>query len=249
MTINPYELLGVTIASEIIDVKKAYYRLALICHEDKGGNKDDMIVLHSAYKFILNELNNINRTKTVEDLTKEFEEFCKLQQETVPKFNDIYADAFDLPKFNEYFSNNSEVSPMSYDKGYGDLMDESDNNLIYKDIEDKKVTTEFTTSIQIYKSPEESKGGFNNVVDYSDSNITNFSTQTDSGLGMSDYKEAFAPPVLTEYFNSNISTKDSLDNIIKEREKPIQTNNAYVWSFTGLLNSAGERIKDYLKLF
>jgi curved DNA-binding protein CbpA len=50
-SIQPYELLGVTMKSSLNDVRKAYYQLALLCHPDKGGNPQDMQLLHSAYKL------------------------------------------------------------------------------------------------------------------------------------------------------------------------------------------------------
>ena len=105
--INPYELLGVTINTNKDELKKRYYELAILMHPDKGGNKDDMITLQMAYKFILRELETINNSESLEKLTEnaqqEYKKFCKSQENTLPEFNDIFADAFNLDKFNDYF--------------------------------------------------------------------------------------------------------------------------------------------------
>ena len=62
--INPFQLLGVTTNSTISELKKAYYQLALLCHPDKGGNNDDMRVVHQSYKYIKKQMENANYTKS-----------------------------------------------------------------------------------------------------------------------------------------------------------------------------------------
>ena len=59
--INPYDLLGVKINSTLSEIKKAYYNLALLCHPDKGGCKKDMDTIHQAYKYVIEQVNNINK--------------------------------------------------------------------------------------------------------------------------------------------------------------------------------------------
>ena len=54
--INPFNLLGVTINSSHKEVRRAYYKLSLICHPDKGGSKDDMIMLHNAYNYVMEQI-------------------------------------------------------------------------------------------------------------------------------------------------------------------------------------------------
>ena len=77
--LNPYELLGVSPTSTINTLKKKYYTLALICHPDKGGNKDDMIIIKNAYEYIKPQLEN-NTDTTYEQLEEEFQKFCDEQK-------------------------------------------------------------------------------------------------------------------------------------------------------------------------
>jgi len=50
--INPFELLGINEKTTIKEARKAYYKLALLCHPDCGGHEDSMKVLVNAYTFI-----------------------------------------------------------------------------------------------------------------------------------------------------------------------------------------------------
>ena len=58
MNINPYELLGLSVDSNIKDLRKAYYEFSFLCHPDKGGNSEEMDVVHKSYKYIKNQLEN-----------------------------------------------------------------------------------------------------------------------------------------------------------------------------------------------
>ena len=74
--INPYDIMNLTSESTLKDLKKAYYDLALICHPDKGGQEEDMIVIHNAYKYIKEQLENCENVGTYEELEDEFTSFC-----------------------------------------------------------------------------------------------------------------------------------------------------------------------------
>ena len=58
--LNPYSLLGVTIASSPAELRANYYQLALLCHPDRGGNRDDMVALHTAYEYVRAQLEHAN---------------------------------------------------------------------------------------------------------------------------------------------------------------------------------------------
>ena len=70
-SINPYDLLGVTIDSTPEDVRKSYHSLALLVHPDRGGSAVDMMILQSAYECVIFQINSINRTTSFDDLSAE----------------------------------------------------------------------------------------------------------------------------------------------------------------------------------
>jgi hypothetical protein len=142
--INPYELLGLDIknkALNIKDVKKAYMGMALLCHPDKGGNSDDMNVVQQAYTFIKDQMiHNKNLTEeSYQNAENEFQKYFKDQETEVPPFPDIYNDVQKWQtKFNNEFEKNLKheedklfdaqkgFGMCSDQKGYGDMMDQSD---------------------------------------------------------------------------------------------------------------------------
>lgn len=275
--LNPYELLGVTIDTPKDDIKKIYYQLSLLAHPDKGGSNDDMITLKKAYDFVMREINNINNTVTVEDLEKNFKDFCSTQENKVPLFQDIYAEAFDIIKFNNYFNGNSELLAGSIEGGYGSMMEQSTNNLEYKDIETGKVQYEFT-GITEYKPPQETQV-FQNLLDFSIKGPIDDYTLDTGGLHMSDYKAAFTNTIGI----NNTNTDKTLEELIEERSKiefpqPINTKEEssntktfeelikerenednifgsqaaiqkeYIWSYEGILDSARNKIINFFKI-
>lgn len=242
MIINPYELLGVSIQSSISEVKKAYYELALIMHPDKGGRQEDMIMLQRAYDFVIDELSSTKTSDTYETLQAAFEQFCKVQEETVPKFEDIYAEAFDLHKFNEYFSASSDyVWKSSWDQGYGEFMEES--GMFEHAPDQTPLQYTFSNSIIQYSSPQEMHGGFPSSFDYSQSNdIDDFSSEK-----MYDYRQSFAPHETLTI--DDTKTDRTLSILQKEREDNLpDPSSAYIWSYRGFLDQNGNRIKDYKSL-
>ena len=102
-TLDPYALLGVTIASTCQQVRKAYYELALHAHPDKGGSAEQMRIVHNAYAYVIHQIAGVNHTGTYEDLEKDFADFCASQTQRPPSLADIRADAFNLPRFNDIF--------------------------------------------------------------------------------------------------------------------------------------------------
>jgi hypothetical protein len=250
--LNPYDLLGVTIDSSKEEVKKKYYELSLLVHPDKGGNAEDMICLQTAYKFVMREIEVIDKSLTVEQLENEFKEFCATQEKQVPMFQDIYAEAFDLPKFNEYFDDHaSEVMGASVQGGYGDLMEKSTLASDYVDKETTPVANEFN-AMSLYRSPMEMNVS-QNVYDLTTSNkqLDNYSMEV-NGMHMSDYREAFtAGSAITEDVVHPPLSR-TLEELIAEREqngfKEETALKSYTWSFEGLLDSTRKRISDYFRL-
>lgn len=108
MSINPFDLLGVTIDSTPLEARSAFRELALMAHPDKGGRAEDMTVLLNAYAYVTKQLENVNRTKTVEDLDREFKAFCASQTEGVdlrpPWLKALLKEGgFDVDQYNAMF--------------------------------------------------------------------------------------------------------------------------------------------------
>jgi len=224
--INPYKLLGVNPNSSVSELKKAYYQLSLLCHPDKGGNKEDMCVVHQSYKYIKNQLENANTTKTYDDLEQEFQDFCKSQEEeTPPPFVSIFEEANDfIREFNRKFEEESlnnviqqTVNP--FEAGYGHLMEESEiqNNIETasktEDKLEKPVKNAFTRDIMIYKEPEYIPNTYGNYHRFDKDTIDDFS-ETQGDIHMTDYSIAFSPPEKVEGIDID---KSDVNKLYEER--------------------------------
>ena len=217
--LNPYNLLGVTIDTDIVTLKKNYYHLALICHPDKGGNSKDMDVIHKAYKYVENQIKNI-KNKTYEELENEFETFCRNQIETkIPTFYHIYKECHDwLDKFNKEFENldRKEADYLLFSEGYGNLMDKTIKNTEYEDIETNNNKNIFDKELITYNEPKSYPDTISNTYRLDIKNIKDFS-QCDGNLNMSDYFHAFCNPEKLDIPKDN--------NIIEAFENELSNRN------------------------
>lgn len=246
MYINPYDLLGVTTSTPLPDIKKAYYQLALCAHPDKGGTEEDMRTIQHAYEFVVREMRPAEeRATTVERLEEEFQAFCSLQTKTLPMFQDIYAEAFDLPKFNEYFAQHAgTVWKAACDKGYGDLMDPTHPSTDYQATEDTPPHTLFPGALQVYQDPIEFPTP-SAAFDYAAPTPDTFTTQH-----MYDYQEAHAPPPPEPPTDPRASR--TLAQVEEEREATAYQDGKVhadlMWSHAGLVDHNGKRIRDFFRL-
>jgi curved DNA-binding protein CbpA len=236
-SINPYELLGFDSKNpnliSLEQLKKTYYTLSLICHPDKGGDPNSMIVLKNCYEYIKKQLENakdhLTDFKTIEN---EFKTFLQEQSNKPPPFSAIYEEThYDkewITKFNEQFDKEKEkqtdvlteeVSELFKlnSNGYGHMMDmdKEENKDPEKEANDLKPTKHhFVKEITIYKEP----------VSHNDIIGKTFSGKIDNHTHMTDYIEAFAEdvngakitaPIKTN--NNNGDIEDKLQKLLKER--------------------------------
>lgn len=107
--VNPYDFLGVTPTSSLTEVRRAYFRLSLLCHPDKGGRADDMRILQSAYEWITHHIETVKShgTETYEEKEDNFKEFLESQQqEKILAWDELVKDALELRdgRFDELYN-------------------------------------------------------------------------------------------------------------------------------------------------
>ena len=165
--INPYDLLGFDSKNPNITMKElkvSYYTLSLICHPDKGGNSEDMVILKNAYEYIKAQIEGKDAgTKDYKETEEAFNEFMKEQSKDPPPFAKVYEEAHVwLQEFNQKFMMtqsdikkeqsdstdstdltdstdiyNFNSNPYGLDQGYGELMNNDSNN--YLNFESKSI--------------------------------------------------------------------------------------------------------------
>ena len=110
---NPYEILNIPRTANKSEVTKAYKKLSLYHHPDKGGKEELFNILTKAYNTIIKRIEFNKAKKKIEhdDLKKGAKSYYK-------KLDVNQKQDFDINKFNRTFSEN-KISDVN-DKGYGD---------------------------------------------------------------------------------------------------------------------------------
>ena len=190
--VDPYELLNVNHKSARSEVKTSFKNLALLCHPDKGGNKEDMDVLYGAYCYVLEQIEFGEHGRTAEEEEEKFKKFMEEQiKEPVPSYYEIMTDQSNR-RFNDDFeaakSNGMEVLDMCYNSNYVQKMEEE------PDV--------FRREVVVYKEPQ-------TLVETQFSQTLNFKPPTDfTGGGATDYVQAFAEKEeLPEYVEKDVNTE------------------------------------------
>ncbi len=225
--INPYKLFHLTYKSSLDKLRKAYYKMALICHPDKGGTEDDMIIIHNAYIYIKNQLENCKEEKEYEKMEEDFNDFCKKQKDKPPPFRDIWELSDDKKfhdKFNQQFmkmhhncEKEDDINP--FNDGYGKLMDKSEytsksctnkcNNKYNNEIKETP-KTKFKQEMIIYEEPTALPDTYGKYKNLNVKKIEDFSDRY-----MSDYLKSYCEPEKKEF----ILKERTLEDIIKERKE------------------------------
>lgn len=233
--IKPYELFGLDENSKMSELKKAYYGMALMVHPDKGGTKDEMDILHKAYVYVKNQIENrVDNPKSLEELEDEFKDFLQKQEEIpVPKFSDIYDETNDwikdfntkfeeeaAKKFGDGVAKDPMHDPYNSQYGYGDMMDKSeiDPEAAYKETQDyekiretpDKPTIKFHKELIAYKGYSTYGDFGSNALSLDGKRVNDF-----SGIGMGDYMAAFSDP-------EKIDDNRNLDMTPEEIEEAFQ---------------------------
>ena len=117
---DPYKLLSVEKTDDINTIKKAYKKLALKYHPDKGGNQQVFDKITKAYSY-LKTVSSISNVKTPTYDQNELKKQSTVTDEPDDSVKKIYANRFNLNRFNQQFSEN-KLSDDSVDHGYGTLM-------------------------------------------------------------------------------------------------------------------------------
>lgn len=231
IVINPYHLFGLTTSSTLSDLKKSYYQLSLICHPDRGGDKDQMVTVHNSYLYLKKQLSNHNHqdlSETYQGLEQEFEDFCQQQKQELPEFSTIYDENNDFIKeFNTHFEKKhtqleqEDLNP--FQDGYSELMEISENiindpvtPLTYSASDGEgNIKNKFQQQIIEYQEPQTLPDNYGEYLNFNVTKIKDFSHQTNN-LEMTDYLKAHSCPLDLSQIKYQSLT---LDDYIQQREQ------------------------------
>jgi len=208
---NPYQVLGIEIGSDINTIQKAYRKLSLKTHPDRGGDPDQFRIVTQAYCYLLKKNKKLNyKEQSVEELQENVNQFMEKQFERQNIHLD--KDNFNINKFNDLF-NKFKLSDIN-DDGYGNMMSkenrlkEPDNlnenkdtvftenfnkNLFNKVFQEKKEEQQKKVSTELIKYDEPialASGGYS-FQELGQGKIDDFGREINTnGIGYTDYKRA-----------------------------------------------------------
>jgi curved DNA-binding protein CbpA len=226
---NPYEIIGVSKRFTLDELKYNYKKVAKRVHPDRGGNEKLFKLVTLAYKQLLeiHKLKQIN--KEFNELKSDFQEFTTNQDNQQRRHRDLHRNSDRSSKkssrsrqnqqdsngnFGDMFNKVYEENKIEdvYDRGYGDLMTESDANR--PDIDIKKTVNSMKNFNQAFDSAPVSKHN-KKIIKYRDpialptslktlqyteigiDKLSDFSTET-SNLSCVDYKKAHSTSKLID---------------------------------------------------
>ena len=226
---NPYEIIGVSKRFTLDELKYNYKKVAKRVHPDRGGNEKLFKLVTLAYKQLLeiHKLKQIN--KEFNELKSDFQEFTTNQDNQQRRHRDLHRNSDRSSKkssrnrqnqqdsngnFGDMFNKVYEENKIDdvYDRGYGDLMTESDANR--PDIDIKKTVNSMKNFNQAFDSAPVSKHN-KKIIKYRDpialptslktlqyteigiDKLSDFSTET-SNLSCVDYKKAHSTSKLID---------------------------------------------------
>lgn len=212
--LNPYKILGVPKNYDEKVLKKAYLKMAMKTHPDRGGSQEQFQQVSIAYSVLLKRLKDVNNSNLHNDLRDKSREYIKTQsQDSLQNVN--LSDKFDSDVFNKIYEEN-RIGDV-YDSGYGNWMNKNpaseddpkkmfdgnfNKNMFNREFEKYKREQQknIGSQIVIYDEPQVdiSFKGKDSLMVLGKGNVSDFSGESNGGLNYRDYKDAFTNSCLID---------------------------------------------------
>ena len=155
-SVDPYKVLGLEKDFTMEQLTKAFKEAAIKVHPDRGGDMNAFLIVKECFRKLSQELNLRESDKLHHELKKQF---CTTQSSSTnqygyeerPQMNGIdYAEGIDddtnltfQEKFNRMFEQNRLMNEEDSDaRGYGHMMNKSNNPAVREDFNiERKLTT------------------------------------------------------------------------------------------------------------
>jgi len=225
--LNPYKILNIPKNFDEKVLKKAYLKMAMKTHPDRGGTQEQFQQVSIAYTVLLKKLKDMENNHMHNDLRENSRKYIESQNSDNSQ-NINLSEKFDSELFNKIYSEN-KINDV-YDSGYGVWIQKNpvNDNSPKKLFDGNFNKNMFNREFEKYKSEQQQKMG-SKIVRYDEpqvdisfkgkdslmvlgkGNITDFSGESDGGLNYRDYKDAFTNSCLID--TSSISMRGRAKNI------------------------------------
>tara|TARA_Y100000996_G_scaffold293750_1_gene232366 strand:+ start:1162 stop:2211 length:1050 start_codon:yes stop_codon:yes gene_type:complete len=200
-----------------VSLKKAYLKLAMTHHPDKGGDPQKFNKITQAYQFLLRRLSQKDSNKSHHELKNENTDFVTNQMSD-NRQNVNLSKKFDSTVFNKIYEEHrvEDVYDPGYDKWINENKFSSDKiektnigkgnfHRVFQEQKKKQVRKDVIP----YGEPQVSISykGKDSLSILGNSKVDDFSGECDSGLQYRDYKDAFSNTLLIDEGSVDISKR------------------------------------------
>jgi len=234
--LDPYRILGIDRGYDEKMLKRAYLRMAMKTHPDKGGNADDFQKVSIAYTVLLKKLNDIDNNHNHSDMKNQSRNYMESNSGLR---NVNLSDNFDGTLFNKIYEDNRILSVN--DDGYGNWMKQNhvgdvdvskkfngkfNKNLFNREFDKYKTGQQKNMGNQVVKYEEPkvdiSYKGSDSLMILGQGKIENFSGGGDNGLVYRDYRDAYTNTCLIDTNDVRIGNRARNVNDIEVQRSNIQ---------------------------
>lgn len=227
---NPSEqlkLFNLSSNYNIDELKNSYKKMVLQHHPDRGGDVNYFKMITHTFNLLSERLNQRKSDKQFIDLKSDFNNYSDNQEKTI-NTSSINPDKFNLDTFNQIYNENRLES--SHDHGYGDwkntntseentrTIDKFELNNFNSSFNQHKNNNHEQQQVIQYSEPQPStKGTAMNYSEIVDARVNDFSSDLDSNLKFTDYKQAHSNNNLINVDKVKIKKYKNVDDLEKER--------------------------------
>ena len=220
---DPYKILNIGRQHSEEELKRAYVKLAMKTHPDRGGDEKKFKIVSTAYSILLKKLKDSKNNHDHHQLRQN-------SQVSIESQDKINVNQMDMALFNKIYEENKIEG--AFDEGYGgwiktNKVDESSPTKMFEGNFNKdKFHNEFdkykqkkkSQEIQLYE-PETtiSYKGKDSLSVLGQHKVKDFSGTSDGGLAYRDYKDAFENSCFIDVTTVNIDNRANSIGAQKEQ--------------------------------
>jgi curved DNA-binding protein CbpA len=211
--LNPYKILMIDKNFDENTLKKAYLRMAMKTHPDKGGSQEQFQQVSIAYTVLLKRFKDMNNNHSHNDLRDQSKSYMGDQEQDALK-NVNLSEKFDGDLFNKIYEEN-RIDGV-YDNGYGSWMNKNpieersqekmfngnfNKNMFHREFEKHKKQQQKNMGSQLIKYDEPqvniSYKGKDSIMELGKEKVDDFSGEA-GDLNYRDYKDAYTNTCLID---------------------------------------------------
>ena len=229
---DPYKIINIGRQHSEEELKRAYVKLAMKTHPDRGGDEKQFQIVSTAYKILLKKLKDSKNNHDHHQLRQN-------SQVSIESEDKINVNKMDMALFNKVYEENKIEG--AFDEGYGGWMksnkvdDSGPTKMFDGNFNKDKFHSEFDKYKQKKKGQEIqhyepqtsiSYKGKDSLTVLGQHKVKDFSGTSDGGLAYRDYKDAFENACFIDVTKVNID--DRVRSIGAQKEQ--RSNIDYVMS-------------------